>query len=266
MPPKPSIRLPESWEEILRRFGFHDANADYQMDGFAFRSDGQWITLEHAARSCAGVAGEPMDMPGLWKDDGDAATPRRCFESPAALIQDAETESDEPAARLTLESWLKWATGTADGVVPSNWPAPTGEQLADWVPPKSLSLQRGAFVRQGAWVLRPGRLALEFPVLFSVPGALSPARAAWLEALVREANDRWRLARFGTVPSAHGRALVARIDFSGAPYLPSLFSTGLEALKYGVAWVGESAELLADTERELAVLAAPPPNTQPRKE
>ncbi len=258
--------VPSAWAESLRQSGFQSGAAGYTLDGFTFRWEDRWVTLEHADNPEAPITSEPMTAPGLWKEDGEGSAGRRRFETPSALLQTDDTECDGGEGRLSLASWLKWARETAGGAAPRGWTPPTADQLAEWVPAAALNVQRGAFVRQGQTVLEPGRLAFEFPVLLSLPDALPAPRAAWLDALVREANRRWRLIRFGIVPRVRSRSLVARIDFTGAPHSPALFSTGLEALKYGTAWLGESAELLANTEQTLEALAAPPPKTQPRKE
>jgi hypothetical protein len=266
MPTATSIVMPAPWEEALHQFGFRPGDAGFQVEGFLFRSDGEWVTLESIAARQPVASCDPMDAPGLWKPAGAGCHPRRVFESLTAVILAEETEFDELEPRLTPRSWLQWALDTAAGEVPAAWAAPAPNQLEEWVSPAALSLQRGAFVRQGAWVVRPDRLALEFPIIFTIPNDLDAARAAWLESLLREANQRWRLVRFGVVQSSGRRSLAARIDFTGAPRSQRLFSTSLTALKYGAAWLGESAELLADTGQPLEALAAPPPHTEPRKE
>jgi hypothetical protein len=207
-----------------------------------------------------------MDAPGLWKSTENGRHPHRIFESMTAMIQTEETDWGETEPRLTPRSWLQWALDTAAGEAPVAWVAPSPNQLEEWISTAELSLQRDAFVRQGTWVVRPDRLAVEFPIIFMVPNDLEAARVAWLETLLREANQHWRLVRFGLVSSAGRRSLVARIDFTGAPRSQRLFSASLEALKYGAAWLGESAELLADAEQPLEALAAPPPHSEPRKE
>jgi hypothetical protein len=268
MPTATSIAMPTSWswEEALHQIGFRPSDAGFQLDGFRFRFDGQWVTLESTAAHQCVASSEPMDAPGLWKIIGNGCQPRQLFECLTSVIHAEETEFDETEPRLTPRSWLKWALDTAAGKAPVAWTAPAPNQLEEWISPAALSLQRSAFVRQGAWVVRPDRLALEFPILFTVPNDLDAPRATWLEALLREANQRWRLVRFGVVQSSGRRSLAARIDFTGAPRSQRLFSTSLTALKYGAAWVAESAELLADTRQPLEALAAPPPNTEPRKE
>jgi hypothetical protein len=115
--------------------------------------------------------------------------------------------------------------------------------------------------------VQSGCTALEFPLVLEVPEELPESRWRWLEELLLNAQGRWQFCRFGIMPGSHGReAVVGRVDFTGAPSVPRLILAGLEALKYGTAWLVESAELLTDMRLASQVLAVLPIEPKRRKD
>jgi hypothetical protein len=262
----PCLTIRNCWEAVLFEFGFQSRGGHYAHDDFTFRLDDQWLRVDRLLSRKAAREALSLDDLALWKGGLDGQDDRRVFESPAALIEADEAESDDSEPQLTFRSWLGWALSTGRGQIPPGWAPPSPAQLGEWAPSEALNLRQGVFVRQGEWLVSPSRLALQFPIVFEVPADLPPSRAAWLQVLLAEANERWRLVRFGLQRAGARTSLVARVDFTGAPHSRRLFSTSLEALKYGTAWLIESAELLADTSLALQALAAPPPHNQHRKE
>jgi hypothetical protein len=71
------------------------------------------------------------------------------------------------------------------------------------------------------------------------------------------------MARIGAILQGDRRALVAEVDFTGAPACQLLFLTGLEVLRHVIAWLVETAEVLTDPSLELASLA--PDGTTPKQ-
>jgi hypothetical protein len=54
------------------------------------------------------------------------------------------------------------------------------------------------------------------------------------------------MVRVGVPKDAVPSALVAEVDFSGAPCSELLFSAGLDVLRHVVAWLAETADALGD--------------------
>src|SRR2546426_92871 len=94
----------------------------------------------------------------------------------------------------------------------------------------------------------------------------SPSRQAWLQALLEEGQSRWHLARLGSIEDSNGSSLIAEVNLTGAPAeaIEDLFVTSLDALRWVVQWLGETADWLADVTVAPELLATCP-NEEPRK-
>lgn len=181
-----------------------------------------------------------LGRPGLWKLVRSPQGVVRVFELPP-LPTDLGEEEDEP---LSPDACLAWAQATARGEVPDNWAPPPRSEVDAWLTGGALTVAAGAVVRQGELIHRPDRLALRYPVLLRLPSELSPLRRAWLEELLLDAQDRWRLVRVGLA----GDAAWAEVDLTGCPgpLMECLFRAGRDALRWVVGWLAESTAFLAD--------------------
>jgi hypothetical protein len=169
-----------------------------------------------------------------------------------------------------VEQILAWAETTAPGTGPSGWQPPARSQLESILPPRALTLQIEAQVRQGELLHGTGRLALRFPVLLAVPPELPEPRLRWLRALLLDAQRHARMVRLGFLTDGETTSVVAETDLTGAPHwaCERLILAGLDGLRWVVAGLAESAEFLADagiTSRALELCAVHEP-TQHRKE
>ena len=232
----------------------------WRHNGVAFKTSGAWSLVENINRVAPGdrlrgVIGQP----GLWKHVTDGATVRRVFELPTALLLDTDEDdltSEEP--RPLLDEALTWAHATVDGCVPDGWRPPPRETVEAWIPKGGLTVQHGAVVRQGEWIHAPDCLALRVPVLPVLPADLPELNARFLEQILLEATDQWRLVRVGFLDDGEALAVMAEVNFTGAgaPVIERLISASLASLHWASLWLAESAEVLADvtvTPRALAL-------------
>lgn len=257
--PSSATQLPKLWENALCADGFQPGPGGFQKGRYAFRWDGKRLgLLDTAAAAPTAILREAFLDRGLWKWVREGTEPQRVFELPASCVQMQEPAAEAAdAERLPLGALLEWAQSSASSVSPAGRTPPTIFQ--GLVPEAELTVQQGAWVRQGRWVTEEGRLALEFPLVLEVPADLPPSRWRWMEDLLLDAQSRWQLVRFGLGPGTGGRETVAgRVDLTGAPASPRLVLASLEALKFGTAWLVESAELLTDMGVASQVLAVLP--------
>ena len=77
------------------------------------------------------------------------------------------------------------------------------------------------------------------------PELPEPRRRA-LDELAAEAQRHWAMARVGVPERPSPPALLAEVDFTGAPHSELLFSAGLEVLRHVVAWLAETASAIGD--------------------
>jgi hypothetical protein len=247
-----------------------------QRGEMRLRIDRPWVTLELPL--VAGDSDDPlggwMGRPGLWKY---VRTPRgavKRFELPldawlgAANSPDPTDEAHEADGDSGgLRAILDWALATADGRVPSGWLS----QSAAALPPNELILRHDRFICRGELVNDGRRLALRMPILrrFGGPGPLAQSRAAWLEELLIDAQDRCPMVRFGL--DGADAAVQAVVDLTGCPGAPArrrggsggelietMMTTGRDALCWSVRWLVNSVDFLADPDVVSEALAAQP--------
>ncbi len=115
-------------------------------------------------------------------------------------------------------------------------------------------MQAKGSVRQGQCICRAGRWAIRMPVLPRLPEDLPAPRRRGLAELAADAQRRWAMVRVGVPADAGPAALVAEVDFTGAPHSEPLFSAGLDVLRHVVAWLVETAEVLVDSDIEIGCL------------
>jgi hypothetical protein len=271
MNPTVTANIPATWEEVLGRLGFVADAGSYRCQGTLFKIDGQWTTLELPCDHPPGSAlHREMSPPALWKWIEDGADPRRVFELPLAILA-CEHHDEFVAAEKTpaLEACLAWALETAQMKVVEEWQPPSRQLIESWIPQGKLTVQSGTFVRQGELIIDPARFLVRFPILQSLPPDLPEARMRWLEELLRDAQNRWRMVRFGIDRNADAVTVVTELDLTGAPHhlIEHLLLTGLDGLRWAVLALVETAELLAETTIKCQALEISPLTqpTQPKE-
>jgi hypothetical protein len=133
-----------------------------------------------------------------------------------------------------------------DGSPPSSWEPPERAEVEDWTPPARRTVRAGAEVAQVDLVVEPARFALVIPTLARIPAAISPARLAWLEEICCDAQERWRMVRFGIDEAA--ASVRAEVDLTGAPTdrARSLAELALAALTCSAEWALPALSLATD--------------------
>jgi hypothetical protein len=252
----------DEWTAALSRLDYlpDPTIHGWRHNGVAFHTNGAWSLVEQiphvaSADRLRGVIGQA----GLWKVVNDGAQVRRVFELPTPLLLDTYEEDaagDEPCE--LLDDCLAWAGATLEGRAPEGWRPPPREQIEEWLSKGALTVQRGSVVRQGEWLHTPDALALRVPVLPVLPADLPEPNTRFLEQILLEATNQWRLVRLGIVEEDGVRAVIAEVNFTGAgpAVIERLLSASLASLHWAALGVAESAELLADvtlTPRALAL-------------
>ncbi len=256
----------------MLKLGFARAGDGFRRDGMLFRKEGRWGCFELVSPPPSDPLREQLGAPGLWKWVRNGERARFVFEVPSEVLINADDEDppdqgeNSPFARC-----LAWAETAAEAKSPVGWQPPARHLLDAWLPQKQqLTVQSGAHVCQGELIYTPTRLALRFPIVSALPADLPPARAFWLREVLRDAQDRWRMVRLGLAQEGEATAVIAEVDFTGAPGGASerLILAGLDGLRWVVTWLAESVEFLCDvtvTSQALELCAVHEPN-QKRKE
>jgi hypothetical protein len=191
---------------------------------------------------------ETVVRPGLWKlrpGRGDRP-PEWVFEVPAGAVdQIAELESGA-ASPLEMAGLAEWVAAAAESQAPRAWTAPPPEVLEALAPAGHLTIRKNGCLRPCRWIHAPGRLALQCRLMDGEPAGLAPARAAWLTAILDEAQGAWRMVRFR--PDGGSLPLLAEVDLTGAPpaWLEWLVPVAAEALRVAVTHRIELVALLTD--------------------
>jgi hypothetical protein len=115
-----------------------------------------------------------------------------------------------------------------------------------WIESGRRGVRAGAHVAQVDLIVGPTRFALEISPLVRIPAELPPARAAWLDELCHDAQERWRMVRFGVDEAT--ACVRVEIDLTGAPpdRAHPLTELGLAALTCSAAWALPSFSLVTD--------------------
>jgi hypothetical protein len=261
MPPESSIAPPARFLterlDTLRARCFAHNRPIHIGDGLTFATSGRWHVL---SEECNGAdkwpASRSMGQPGLWKWVQNGALPHRVFEIPAWVVSDQpEDDRLDASGPAAFESLVAWALETRDGRVPPGWLMPAADTVKSWIPRGALTVQAKGHVRQGELILRPDCWALRMPVVPSLAEDLPEPRRLALEGLVHEAQRHWAMVRLGVPADASPASLMAEVDITGAPHSELLFSAGLDALRHLVAWLVETADVLADPTVAIVCLA-----------
>ncbi len=231
-------------------FASRRATRGYQFDQFALEVAGRWASL---TTPCDSDDVDPLlpvsGGPGLWKTIRDANGLHRRFD----VSLEAETEGlwddskSSGAPESALQSQLHWALATAAGAVPVEWSPPAKVDIDEHVPDRGLAIQMGPHALVGELTVRPSQFAIRFEVVKSLSGDLPQSRAAWLRALLLDAQRRWRMVRF-EISGEKNPKVVATIDLTGIPHslFASLASTALDTLGWAVEHLIKVAVFVAD--------------------
>jgi hypothetical protein len=239
---------PLDWSAVAEELAFTSAaRGKWVRNGSLLRSEGSWLALVLLAPSAEDPSGQLLGAPGLWR--GLRERPVRAasrwnlvFDLPPLVSPEVADKSyaEHPCAAL-----VRWAEATMDGSPPSGWEPPLREEVEDWIPPARRSVRSGAEVAPIDLVVGPGRFALVISALVRIPAELAPARAAWLQEICRDAQERWRMVRFGIDEAA--ASVRAEVDLTGAPTdrARPLAELGLAALTCSAEWALPALSLAA---------------------
>lgn len=252
------VSLPAQVLNSLRERGFQPDGWSYRKEGLTVTALGRWYVLSEEADGPGNLAlSGGQSQPGLWKYVHDGSSPRRRFEIPSWVVSvqpdDDRLDQSGPAP---FERLLAWALETRLGRVPPGWQPPDKEMVRSWIAQGGLTVQAKGYVRQAELILQPDRWAVRTPILPPLGEVLSEPRRHALAELVAEAQRRWAMIRLVAPTDSKTAALIAEVDLSGAPHSELLFSAGLDVLRHVVAWLVETADVLADPEVVIACLAA----------
>jgi hypothetical protein len=264
----PGALLPARLHGPLVARGFACTAGTYRADDLTFAADGRWWVLrENRNEPHARVPGGDLGQPGLWKSVASATPPARVFELPVWSVNDRRDESrfDEDGTTAFADV-LDWALATRRGVLPSGWQAPAADLVHSWLAEGALTISAKGRVSQCDLLCRANRWALRLPIVPRLDPDLPVARHRALASLAEESQRRWAMVRVGLTAAADPAAIVAEVDFTGAPHSELLFSAGVDVLRHLFAWLAETAAVLADRSVEIVSLArGGPRNTEERK-
>ncbi len=222
-------------------------------DAYAIEQEGAWLVAKERTPTLGDPLRDFLGLPGLWRGlranggNGNGEGVQRVFELAPAVRQaanpwcDPEDDSD-PDADL-----LDWAAATARGCFSGDARPPSAEEIDEWVPPKSRRIRAGSHVGQVEVIADASRVALVVPALVQVPSGLSPTRDAWLAELCHDAQETWRLVRFG-IDDAR-QSVRAEVDLTGAPSERTrvLVEMSLAALTASASWALPGLSLVVDS-------------------
>lgn len=262
-----SQHLSMRWPRVASELGFEfehallpDASQRAVRNGSALERDGSWLALSQREPTAGDPLRDLMGAPGLWRGlrdpAGDATRFVRAFGLPPVATTEAETKvaGSGRGSEIAWRELLKWADLTADGAVPSDWVAPSSDELEPWATPGRLRVRAGAYAAEGLLQCQPDRLALSIPSLVRIAPGLAPARIAWIRELCHHAHSKWRMVRLGF--DAGDSSVAAEVDLTGAPSacLPILLELAHSALVSAGAWVLPILAVAADPTIDSALL------------
>ena len=222
--------------------------SEYQPDAIVFDVKAGWGALRAEWRpQPQELLHEQLGQPGLWKTrvDGIAYEVQPIFEVPPTILAVADPRSQGEEGAWLMRDTLAWGLATAGGKPATDWELPARHLVDACLPQEHLTVQVGHVLRQISVVYEPDHLALSCTLLPRLPGDLPPGRSRWLEELLLEGHNRWKLVRIGVAPDD---VVLAEVDLTGVPasVLDPLLRTGLEALRYAVGGLVQAADFLAD--------------------
>jgi hypothetical protein len=237
------------WPADAEELGFAPGpRGERVRNGSVLRSEGGWLALALRGPFAGDPLRDLLATPGLWRalrerPLGEEPSWTRVFDLPPLAPPEAEGEAhtEHPCAAL-----LHWAEATADGSTPRGWTPPQRAEVEEWIEPARRSVRAGAHVAQVDLLVDPPRFGLVISALVRIPAELPRARAAWLDELCHDAQERWRMVRFGVDEAA--ASVRAEVDLTGAPLdrARPLVELALAALRCSAEWALPSFSLVTD--------------------
>jgi hypothetical protein len=241
---------PVRWPADADALGFTaDPRGERVRNGSVLRSEGGWLAVAMRKSSVGNPWGDLLGAPGLWRglrERSLRAAPKwnLVFDLPPLLSPETP---EEVAAEHPCRALVCWAEATLDGSAPRGWTPPERAEVEDWAPPVRRGVRAGAEVAQIDLVVEPKRFALVIPALARVPAELPPARLGWLEEICCDAQERWRMVRFGIDRTTS--SVRAEVDLTGAPSdrARPLAELALAALRCSAEWALPALSLATDS-------------------
>lgn len=238
------------WPAAAVELGFApDARGERVRNGSVLRSEGDWLALALRRPFAGDPLRDLLGAPGLWRalrerPVGDEPSWTRVFDLPP-LAPPEQTEVEAPPEH-PCAALVEWAEATADGSSPHGWTPPQRAEVEEWIEPARRSVRAGAHVAQVDLAVDPPRFGLVISALVRIPAELPPARADWLDELCHDAQERWRMVRFGVDEAA--ASVRAEVDLTGAPLdrVRPLVELALAALRCSAEWALPSFSLVTD--------------------
>ena len=243
------------WHESLTELGFSATSGSqiYYREDIVFMIENDWGVLRAEWRGAnknhnqANPLQGQLGKPGLWKSllDRTSGKWQPVFELPPTALAAVDPQSHQDESAQNFREAIAWGLGTAGGALMADWELPARHLVESCLPNGCLTFHVGPILRQGTLVYEPNRLALQCPILPRVPAELPEYRALWLEELLLDGHNHWKMVRIG---ETQDNAVFAEVDLSGVPefLLESLVRTGLEALRYAVEGLVRAADFLAE--------------------
>jgi hypothetical protein len=223
--------------------------------GYALEQEGAWLVAKERTSTSGDPLRDFLGLPGLWRGlrvkggsgAGNSERVQRVFELAPAIRQVADPWGDPEHEADPDAGLLDWAAATARGRFSGEVRPPCTEDIEEWAPPRSRRIRAGSHVSQVEVIADASRVALVVPALVPVPSGLSQTREAWLAELCHDAQERWRLVRFGIDDSR--QSVRAEVDLTGAPseLYRVLFELCLTALTASAAWALPGLSLVVDS-------------------
>ena len=257
----------QQWHRALTGEGFQPHGGAYLFKEVSVERVGNWFLLKMAGPApAAKPPGEQLGQPGFWNLVPGEQGALSLFEFPQAAVgTGGDSEPGESGPDTSLGAFLRWALAARTNSIPADWRPPPRELVESWLPTGALTVQCGSIVRQGWLILTPQRWALRFPILSNLPTPLPPVPRKWLHQVLTDSTKVWRMVRVGIADDSGNQAVVAEVDFTGAPHSEYLFLAGLDGVRHVVACLAEAVELVADVNIASQALAIFP-HTNPKPE
>ena len=236
-------------EAALETAGFERKGKGFRRGDLTFEAKPGWFVL----RKPLAPDTDPNDWlgrPGLWKP-ASLGGKNAClvFSFPEIALEQPGLDPLAAAPeQCPFQACLDWALASENGEEPKNWVAPEADELDAWGGDQAL------FIVQIADVLRkielttgPETLALRLKLESAVSAELPQHRRHWLNRVLAEARDQWRLARTGFEIHGDHVDAVAEVNLTGvpAPCAHRLFLASVDTLRWIASALVPTVEFLA---------------------
>ena len=243
-----------SLNEIADALGFEqDTRGHRTRRGLRLTSEGHWLVLTSPAASTGDPAQALLGARGPWRVLRGTEQWTLGCELPLNSRRRGESEPTR-ASLASIESLVTWAETTADGSLPSDYRPPGAEDVEQWISPRQRNLRAGSLIREVEMIATADRLTLSVSPIVRIPDDLPATRRSWIDELCLDAQQSWRLIRFGV--DEQSGCVRAEVDLSGVPSEAAepLAELGLAALTAAVVWALPGLAIAIDPGVESQVL------------